>query len=150
MPRVAAAVAATVAAASRSGRSRLPTTQPSALDESTPHSTECAHISRNSRTGTSGEDQSVALSSGPSPKTTISMSTKKWNDQRVYTSTFPALLRFFHHPVSFDTDLAPLGLPAHRPRDSRCGHRWTANTVIMTQARTVPAPSLTDPGPARQ
>ncbi|GHD66306.1 hypothetical protein GCM10010336_27390 [Streptomyces goshikiensis] len=52
----------------------------------------------------------VSLSAAPSalsPNEKISSSTKEWKDQRVYSSTFPALLRFFHHPVSFATARPP-------------------------------------------
>ncbi|MEU4950688.1 hypothetical protein ACFZBM_12335 [Streptomyces lavendulae] len=65
------------------------------------------------------------------------MAMKKWKDQRVYSSTFPALLRRFHHPVSFDTARSPgsLVLAARYPAD----RRRTAVTATMIQTSVTAA-----------
>lgn len=111
--RHAAAVRTAVATASRTGRARRPTSQSSALEERNATSTECAHSAGKNAAATGREDVRIAAEpTRGNPNDMISISTKKWNEQRVYSSTFPALLRFFHHPVSFDTVPVPDHAPA--------------------------------------
>lgn len=82
--RVHAAVVTTTATAGRVGRSRRPTTQCSALELSTPHSTAWPQTMSRRARGSRAEDAVGAVAAtGISPKDVISSRTKRWNDPLV-------------------------------------------------------------------
>ncbi|WP_435191107.1 hypothetical protein [Streptomyces sp. bgisy126] len=101
--RSTARVTPATVTASRTGRSRFPVVWSRAREARKAQSTAWTPIHRSSPTAASvGSGLSTSRLNGVPPSTNSSIGTKRWKVHRVYNSTFSALLRRDHHPVSLD------------------------------------------------